>query len=411
VNGTIKLVAPLVAALAMAACSGGTSNMPGTTGMTGSGQSVVSHSHPMPQWKAQGLAHAACPQVVGVPTCLALISDRVSPACTGSSCGWAPKDFQTRYNLPITKGSGNIVAIVDAGDNPDTATDIAEYRTEFGLGTADFHKYNQEGEQSNYPSYTGWSVEIDLDIEMVSASCPLCTIYLVEANSANSSDLDTAETEAVTLGAHIVSNSWICYGSNNCVTASDYDHSGVTYLASSGDAGYNENGNPESLASVVSVGGTQLMKSGSTYSETVWDDAGGGCSSNGGSSGVTKPSWQKDPSCTWRTDADVSAESGCSPPVAEYDSYDGGWFGVCGTSVASPLTGGIYGLAGNASSRQSGKDFWTLKGKKRKKDLHDITSGNDGSCGGSYLCTAGTGQFKTYAGPTGWGTPNGIKAY
>ena len=411
-NGTFKLVAPLVAALTIAACNGGSSNMPGTTGMTGtSGQSVVSHSHPMPQWQAQGLAHAACPQVIGRPTCLALISDRVSPACVGATCGWSPIDFQTRYNLPITKGSGNIVAIVDAGDNPNAATDIAEYRTEYGLGTAKFFKYNQTGQQSNYPSYTGWSVEIDLDIEMVSASCPLCTIYLVEANGADSSDLDTAETEAVTLGAHIVSNSWICYGSNSCVTASDYSHSGVTYLASSGDAGYNENGNPESLASVVSVGGTQLMKSGSTYSETVWNDAGGGCSSNGGSSGVTKPSWQHDPSCTYRTDSDVSAESGCSPAVAEYDSFDGGWFGVCGTSVASPLTGGIYGLAGNASSRQSGKHFWKLKARARKHDLWNITSGNDGSCGGSYLCTAGTHQFKTYAGPTGWGSPHGIKAY
>jgi hypothetical protein len=37
--------------------------------------------------------------------------------------------------------------------------------------------------------------------------------------------------------------------------------------------------------------------------------------------------------------------------------------------------------------------------------------GFDGSCSGEYLCTAGTKQFKTYSGPGGWGTPNGIKAY
>jgi hypothetical protein len=36
--------------------------------------------------------------------------------------------------------------------------------------------------------------------------------------------------------------------------------------------------------------------------------------------------------------------------------------------------------------------------------LFDVTSGSNGSCGGSYLCTAGPG----YDGPTGWGTPNGL---
>ena len=362
-----------------------------------------------PEWQAKGLARAVCPQIVGKPTCLALTTNGIRPACVGSTCGWAPIDLQTRYNLPITRGSGQIVAIVDAGDNPNAATDIAEYRSEFGLGTANFYKYNQEGQQSNYPSYTGWSVEIDLDIEMVSASCPLCTIYLVEANSATSGDLDSAEVEAAKLGARIISNSWICYGSNSCVIASDYSKKGVTYLAASGDDGYNENGNPESLASVVSVGGTQLSKSGSTYSETVWNDAGGGCSSNGGSSGVPKPSWQHDPSCSYRTDSDVSAEAGCSPGVAEYDSYNGGWFGVCGTSAASPLIAGVYALAGNAKKQDAGKKLWTLTKQQRKKDLHLVPNGSDSSCG-SYLC--GDGRYKKYySGPSGWGTPKGIGAF
>ena len=313
-NGTIKLVAPLVAALAIAACSGGSSNMPSTgqTGTTGS-----SATHVMPLWQAQGLARHACPQVVGQPTCLALTQQGIQPACVGATCGWAPIDLETRYNLTSligTRGSGQIVAIVDAGDNPTVATDLTTYRTQFTLGTTTFNKYNQLGQQSNYPSYTGWSVEISLDVEMVSAACPKCTIYLVEANSASSSDLDTAEAEAVTLGAHIISNSWICYGSVNCVNTADFSTPGVEYLAASGDAGYNQNGAPEALATVVSVGGTQLAKSGTTYSETAWNGAGSGCAT-----GVTKPSWQHDTGCTSRTDSDVSAEAGCSPGVAEYD--------------------------------------------------------------------------------------------
>ena len=113
---------------------------------------AMSYSHStMPDWQAKGLAHPACPQVVGKPTCLALIQSKsgISPAVAG----WGPIDFQTRYNLPSgTKGSGQIVAIVDAYDNPNVASDLAAYRSNFGLGTANFTKYNQLGQTNNYPS-------------------------------------------------------------------------------------------------------------------------------------------------------------------------------------------------------------------------------------------------------------------
>ena len=44
--------------------------------------------------------------------------------------------------------------------------------------------YNQNGQTSNYPASCedyGWCVETDLDIEMVAAACPKCTVYLMEA--------------------------------------------------------------------------------------------------------------------------------------------------------------------------------------------------------------------------------------
>jgi len=404
----IKLLIPLAAALTAAACnSGGLSNVPG-----GPGQSTAQTQsrHVTPDWLAFNQAKPACPMVkeANKATCLALIQKEhtAGPAVSG----WGPVDIQTRYNLPITQGSGQIVGIVDAYDNPNAATDLKQYRTNFGLGTASFFKYNQKGQQSNYPrGSTGWGVEIDLDIQMVSAACPLCTIYLVEANSNSTSDLQAAEAEAVTLGAHIISNSWICYASSCGTSESSFNTPGVAYLAASGDFGYNFNGPPEWFPSVISIGGTVLSKSGSTYSETVWNGAGGGCSNNGSGAGQTKPSWQHDPSCTYRTDSDVSAVAW---NLAEYDTYGyGGWFTVGGTSAASPINAAVFGLAGNASSVNAAKNFWTLKQHKKKKYLHYISSGNDGSCGGSYLCTAGTNQYHTYSGPAGWGTPNGVKAY
>jgi hypothetical protein len=39
--------------------------------------------------------------------------------------------------------------------------------------------------------------------------------------------------------------------------------------------------------------------------------------------------------------------------------------------------------------------------------LFDVRSGSNGSCAGSYLCTAKIG----YDGPTGLGTPNGLGAF
>src|SRR5581483_10520907 len=175
-----------------------------------------------------------------------------------------------------------------------------------------------------------------------------------------------------------------------------------TYLASSGDGGYGMQ-DPADYPNVVAVGGTVLTLAGSKYSEVVWRFTGGGCSV------VPKPKWQNDPGCSNRTGSDVAA---VASGVSEYDTYgEGGWFTVGGTSVSSPLLAGVYALAGNANKQTGGKNFWTMSKKQRKKFLHAITSGSNGSCGGSYLCTAGTGQFGTYSGPTGWGTPNGVKAF
>lgn len=84
---------------------------------------------------------------------------------------------------------------------------------------------------------------------------------------------------------------------------------------------------------------------------------------------------------------------------------------VGGTSEAAPLNAGVFGLAGNATSQTAGEKFWTLTTKQRSADLWVISSGNDGSCSPTYLCKAGTHEYKTYSGPAGWGTPKGIGAY
>ena len=328
------------------------------------------------------------------------------PACSGSRIGQAQcdvlvepggahstyaglsaSDLEKAYRLPSsTKGKGEIVAVIEAYDNPDAATDFAAYRSGMGLPAGKLEKYNQEGSQSNYPAGSpGWGVEIDLDIEMISASCPLCKVYLVEANSSQWIDIETAVAEAVKLGATIVSNSYSGSGGS----CSYYDMKGVEYVASAGDDGYGVY-EPAACDSVVSVGGTELTACDNKrgYCESPWSDSGGGCAT-----GEKKPNWQlhskyaKD--CDGRQANDVSA---VAVDVAEYDTYggEGGWITVDGTSISSPFVAGIFGLATNSTKQDGGRTFWVPASHHRY--LYEV--------GGERYSAAG-----------GWGSPKGIGAF
>jgi subtilase family serine protease len=253
-----------------------------------------------------------------------------------------------------------------------------------------------------------WGLEESNDVDMVSASCPNCSIALIEANSASISDLEAAEDEAVALGAHIISNSYGCY--KQCgFKKSHYDTPGVTYLAASGDWGYGvgEDG-PAQFDNVVAAGGTALYvdrKSKRGFREKAWFAATSACTHD------KKPSWQHDPGCSHRTSTDVSSLADPTTGPAIYDSYGyNGWTIGGGTSAASPFLSGVFGLAGDAMSQHGGETFWQ-KSHEGSNDLNHITAGENGVCDPAYLCKDGTHEYRSYGGPTGWGTPNGIGAF
>jgi len=336
----------------------------------------------------QGPANSALSLLPSPPAAVQRGASQIKPAMGPAASGWAPADLQARYRLPSsTKGSGQIVAIVDAYDNPNVASDLATYRSNYGLGTANFTKYNQRGQTRSYPpGDTGWGIQIDLDVEMVSASCPLCTMYLIEANSAEGSDLAASVREAVKLGARIVNISWGCGASDACVSKKDFEAKGVVYLAAAGSAGGVSA--PSAFDTVVAVGGTTLSKNGSQYGESMWSPP-GGCAT-----GIEKPKWQHDSYCNYRLTNDVAAVEN---DVAAYDSFGfNGWIRISGTGVASPLLAGVFGLAGNASKQTGGRTFWSAH---HHHDLYTLS----GSCGGY--------GYHHYTTCTGWGSPNGIGAF
>jgi subtilase family serine protease len=347
-------------------------------------------------------AHCAAPVPAGYARCFA----RYVPNSTGSPSGLNPADLQSAYKLAsATAGSGQTVAIVDAYDDPNAASDLGVYRSQFGLAactTANgcFRKVDQTG-GTRYPrGDRGWAEEISLDLDMVSAICPNCHILLVEASSSSFANLSAAVDTAARLGANEVSNSY--GGSEYAKEVSDqshYNHPGIAITVSSGDSGYGMQF-PAASQYVTAVGGTTLKTAGNArgWSETVWSGAGSGCSAY-----VSKPGWQTDAGCSRRTVADVAADADPATGVSVYDTYhQPGWLTFGGTSVASPIVASVYALAGNASSVNYGSYPYS-----HTSSLFDVTSGSNGSCGGSYLCTAGVG----YDGPTGMGTPNGAGGF
>jgi subtilase family serine protease len=355
---------------------------------------------------------AACagPLPTGAARCDAQLvtSANGQPLLTSGPAGYGPTDLQSAYNLTSassTNGGSQTVAIVDAYNDPNAEADLGVYRSQYGLPpctTANgcFRKVDQNG-GSSYPAADGgWSQEISLDLDMVSAICQKCKILLVEANSSYFSDLAAAVDKAAALGATEISNS---YGGSEYSTEvadqSHYNHPNVDVTVSSGDSGYGPQF-PAASQYVTAVGGTTLNRASNSrgWSESAWSGAGSGCSAY-----IPKPSWQTDPGCARRTIADVSADADPNTGVAVYDSFSYqnsvGWMVFGGTSVASPILASVDALAGG---RSPGSTYGSFP-YSNPSWFWDVVGGGNGSCSATYLCTAVAG----YDGPTGVGTPDG----
>jgi hypothetical protein len=329
--------------------------------------------------------------------------DGASPNVTPS--GYGPSQLQSAYNLASASasgGTGKVIAIVDAYGYPRADSDLQVYRNQYGLTACTVANsclkiVNQTG-GSNLPrTDTGWDQEQALDLDMASAICPNCKILLVQASSNSFANLAAAVDYADSYpGVVAISNSY--GGSEYSGEVNDQSHynnpttRGIAVTVSSGDNGYGVEF-PAASQSATAVGGTHLVLG---SPETVWSGAGSGCSAY-----IAKPSYQTDAGCARRTVADVSAVADPNTGVAVYGPVNratSAWQVFGGTSVASPIIAGVYAISGVV-------DLNTTYG--RPGGFHDVTSGSNGSCGGTYLCTGMTG----YDGPTGLGTPNGTSAF
>ncbi len=403
-------VLPAIVVLTLAGCALSPATLPVPSkgdvfAMTSAGRPLSSANMPL------------CPQLaMGSFRCFAW----AHAARTGIE-GLTPADLQSAYRLPSARnGAAQTVAVVDAYDDPRAESDLKVYRAHFGLGACStengcFEKINEYGVRGNYPQAdAGWSGEISLDLDALSAVCPKCKLVLVEATTNTAPDLGFAVNAAARAGASVISNSYGGY--EYAPYDANFDQSGkAIVVAGSGDSGYFPE-QPASFATVVAVGGTTLQRANNLrgWIERVWNDPDIGATGSGCSDFVTKPPWQTDKGCPTRAAADVAAVGDPLTGLAVYDSLrlaknrPGGWLVMGGTSAATPIVAGVYGLAGNGKLLSStfARSIYYAAGSRA---LNHISRGNNGSCPQvyEYICQAGAG----YNGPTGMGTPNGIGAF
>ena len=423
----MRWAAPCMVAVLLAGCNGGGGAL--SPSPAGGSLAGASHANSMSglssadyvrEQIATGNFVPACPDIVlNQGRCLAIgLKDpsrapRSEDVGHGSVSGYGPSQLQAAYNITsqAKSNAGGLVAVVEYSGDPNLASDLATYRSQFNLPPCTVESgcltiVNQKGKTKPLPKVNdGWLAEQSLDVDMVSANCPNCKILVVEA----SSNLFAAEATAASFKPVAISNSWggSEYKGEKKAATEYFTHSGIAITASAGDSGYGVSF-PAALNTVTAVGGTSLNTSSGSrgYAETVWDGSGSGCSEY-----VTTPTWQESiesqlGGCTNRIDNDVAYDADPDTGVAVYETIKGdgeppGWQVWGGTSVGAPAIAAIYALSGNTSDVPASIAY------ANPGDLYDVTSGSNGSCSPPYLCKGETG----YDAPTGLGTPNGVGAF
>ena len=344
--------------------------------------------------------------------------------------GLSPQQIRHFYGFDLLPARGyggddQVIAIVDAYDNPNVEADLRLFSSTFGLPPCAsprcFTKVYATPDKRPPPPDALWALESSLDVQWAHAIAPNARIVLVEAASSSLDDLMSAIALATSpapggVGAKVVSMSW---GSAEFLAETQYDGqfasaNGVSFVAASGDGG-NGVDYPAASPYVLSVGGTSIATdaSGAYAGETAWAGSGGGQSAV-----ESEPTYQSNfgtpsDSLGLRGVPDVAYDGDPASGFAVYDSYgyagQGGWFVVGGTSAGAPQWSALVAIV-NSLRIARGKTtlnavnaiqsvLYGLASSAYAANFRDIVSGSNGTCG--TLCTAAVG----YDYVTGLGRP------
>ena len=340
------------------------------------------------------------------------------------------KGVQTAYGtnfIGANGGAGMTIAILDYFSYPSAEANFAQFNADMGLPactTANGCFHSVDISNGNDGTGTGWDLESMLDIEYAHAMAPNAKIvyvqgdpysYGVEAESiaalgCPASPYCTQYGVASSPAGDVVSNSWT-FNAGEIPSLDPYWNLGKPLLFASGDSSawpyYSVTGYPCTSVYATCVGGTSLYLNPNLTrsSETGWAGAGGGCSNN-----FAIPSWQGNNGsgvCSpLRAAPDVAAVADGNTPVAVYICniyWSCGYYGVGGTSVATPVLSGLVAdidaarvSFGKAKLTSFAPRLYPAATSNYNYFFYDVTSGYNGF----------------YAGPqydliTGLGVPTG----
>ena len=331
----------------------------------------------------------------------------LTPAQVRQAYGMNAVEFTAGgQSIPGT-GAGETIAIIGAYHNPFVTSELAAFDATYGLSNPALAQVDLAGARTN----SGWAGEEALDVEYSHVMAPGASIIVVEAASADTSDLMNAVNVARNIpGVSVVTMSW---GGGEFRGQIFYDqffttppgHNGVTFVTASGDYGSKYGADwPTSSPNVVGVGGTSLWvnAAGNTVLETGWSGSGGGFSVL-----EPEPAYQKAVQRRGRRstpDVAMVADPNTGVPVFMLDPVSGepSWGVFGGTSLSAQLFGGVIAVA-NQGRALAG--LGTLDGPTQtlpllysvsSADFRQINSGSNG-----HRATAG------YNLVTGRGTPIG----
>jgi kumamolisin len=400
------------------------------------------------------IAHAAS---AGVPSIFPHSGTSTGCGAAATTGGFTPNQYLTAYGFDPLQGNndtgqGETVALIEIDGFHEN--DIIAFARCFGLNVPAQRVYGVGNVRHTLPA----GGETTLDLEVLDAAAPgLKEIDVYESSATASSSLRAfsaplANTrhpadvvsaslglcEQFTLAALGRSGFGTIEGSLAAASAT-----GITYLASSGDAGsadcLDNNGNPTHRLAVnypasswwvTGVGGTnfQLNAANQMTQQVVWNDGGMQAGSAGGgglSAEFGRPGYQNGTvSSNRRAVPDVSMLADISPGYAIYCSAgppdcdpSNPWTAVGGTSAATPLLAGGFALV-DEQLRAAGKVglglvnplLYTL-GRNPATDMSvfsDVTVGNNDVFpfvhgGGALGCCSATPGFDD---ASGWGSVN-----
>ena len=277
--------------------------------------------------------------------------------------GYTPAEITSAYGLnaitfksstgATVKGDGSreTIALIEEFHDPNIQSDLNTFDSKYGLPDLTLTVVNQAGNQTN----NSWALEESMDVEYAHAIAPGARILVVEAAPSNSqtqelqNQLNAVNTARNTAGVEVISMSWGFLESSRELSDDSYfttppGHTGITFIASSGDDGVPWY--PSASPNVLSVGGTSLYltSSGSYQSETAWFFSGGGYSPF-----EPEPSSQKSVQTTGeRSTPDVAFDGDPNTGVEIYEtsteSGTGSWQVSAGTSLGAPAWAGIIAL-------------------------------------------------------------------